>query len=115
MLFDEMSEDEIETAATEGGGVLVVPPRAETSDDLNVRELAYRNAPIGANFVISCQINEQTGEEEWEPTTAVDHATGTATTRYLDAEPFQKAMGLSRLPTIAEAMAFLIAARSGGM
>jgi hypothetical protein len=42
MLFDEMSEDEIETAATEGGGVLVVPARAETSDALNVMELEYR-------------------------------------------------------------------------
>ena len=113
MLFDEMSEDEIETAVAEQGGVLVVPPRAETSDDLNVRELAYRNAPIGANFVISCQINEQTGEEEWEPTTTVDRVTGIATTRFLDAEPFQRAMRLDRLPSIAEALAFLVAARSG--
>ena len=112
MLFDEMSEDEIETAATEGGGVLVVGPRAETSDDLNVRELAYRNAPPGANFVIVCELDED-GAERWEPTTVFNRVTGTATTRYLDAEPFQRAMGLDRLPSIAEALAFLVAARSG--
>jgi hypothetical protein len=109
LLFDDDVDDDdlpIVPEHLRTANCLVVGPRAASSDELNVREWCYRNAPPGSHLIVFAEIDEQTGAEQWEETITVDRDTDIATSRWIDAEPFQKAMGLSRRPTIQEAQDF---------